>query len=66
MYLNHERAQRELITLSKGKRSHVPVSVLAEYVLNYCSPNTTPVSDPLGDSLQFLERLFALEDPRRD
>jgi hypothetical protein len=64
VYLNSEIARQELAHLSRGKRSRIPVNVLAEFVLNYCTPNATPVSDPLGDSLQFLERLFALEEPR--
>ena len=64
MYLNSEITRRELAKVSQGKRSRIPISVLAEYVLNYCTPNTTPVSDPLGDSVRFLEALYALEDPR--
>lgn len=65
MYLNSAIARKELVTVSRGKVSRVPVNVLAEYVLNYCldaAPTPTPKSH--DDSVQFLERLLSLEDPR--
>jgi hypothetical protein len=66
VYLSPVIAQKELALLSHGKRSHVPVRDLAHYVLNYCTRNGAPMPArrPADDSVQFLERLFQLEDPR--
>jgi hypothetical protein len=66
-YISPSIARSELRSLAHGKRSRIPVKILAEYVLNYCSQPaqpSTPKPRPQDDSVQFLERLYALEDPR--
>jgi hypothetical protein len=66
VYLNSEIARQELAHLSRGKRSRIPVNVLAEFLLNYCSQDAAPARavKPHDDSVRFLEALYALEDPR--
>lgn len=66
VYVNSAIAQPSLRNLARGKRSHIPVHVLAEYLLNYCTPgaSSTRAPAPQDDSLQFLDRLYALKDPR--
>jgi hypothetical protein len=62
VYLNSEIARQELAHLSRGKRSKVPVNVLAEYLLNYCAAPSP--AKPHDDSVEFCQRLYALEDMR--
>ncbi len=66
MYLDREVAQAELHTLARGKRAHLPIRVLAQYVLTYLIRDSGFTHEPSSrdDSLQFLERLYALKDPR--
>jgi len=66
MYISPSIAQSELRTLARGKRSRIPVRVLAQYVLNYCTRDAAAMPEPgiQDDSLRFLEALYRLEDPR--
>jgi hypothetical protein len=66
MYLNSDLARKELVKVSRGKASRVPIQVLAEYVLNYCSRNAAPAVSrkPADDSVRWLKALYALEDRR--
>ena len=63
MYLNSSIARRELAKVARGKGSRIPTKILAEYVLNYCMADSKlePLQD---DSVRWLKRLYALEDPR--
>ena len=62
MYLNSELARKELVKLSRGKVSRVPIAALAAYVLTYCVRGAAPNPEPgtHDDSVQFLTRLYAL------
>jgi hypothetical protein len=66
MYLSPSIARAELNALSEGRRSQIPVRLLAEYVLNYCTRGAAPNPEPgtHDDSGKFLRSLFALEDRR--
>ncbi|MBZ5532714.1 MAG: hypothetical protein LAO20_14880 [Acidobacteriia bacterium] len=61
MYLNNEIARKELAGIARGKKSRVPVPILARFVLEYC---ITPEVHAYDDSAPFLERLYSLEDTR--
>jgi hypothetical protein len=52
----------ELIKLSEGQKTRIPVSHLAHALLDYV---TEPGRKGRDTSVEFLERLFRLEDPRR-
>ena len=65
MYLNSEIALKELRKVSRGRESHVPTKMLADYVLRYClRAEITPVPKLKCDFERFAERLYRLDDPR--
>jgi len=67
MYVSPSIAHSELRRLALSKRPHIPVKILAEYVLNYCTRDAAPTPEPgvRDDSVRFLEAMYRLEDPRR-
>jgi hypothetical protein len=64
MFLDSQIALKELRRVAQSKEPHIPVSVLAEYVLNYCTRDSVP-APVRNDETRWLEALYRLEDPRR-
>lgn len=65
MFISTSIAQSELRTLARGKKSRLPINLLAGFVLNYCmAPATKPARKPHDNSVRWLKALYALEDPR--
>lgn len=56
--------KQELRRVAQHKPTSVPVAVLAALVLDAWNGTPEVPSGKRGDSLQFLERLYALRDPR--
>jgi ubiquinone/menaquinone biosynthesis C-methylase UbiE len=67
-YLSTEIVRKQLRALSGGKKSQVPIRVLAQFILDLgCgSGDLARVPEPKAhdDSVQFLTRMYALKDPR--
>jgi hypothetical protein len=64
VYVNSAIAQSSLRSLARGKKSRVPVQVLAEYVL--LSYSSTPEPGVHDGSVRFLERLYALAPQKKE
>lgn len=65
MYISTPIAHAELHTLARGKKSRLPIQVIAQFILDCGGPQSpTCAPEPQDDSVQFLKRLFALEDRR--
>jgi hypothetical protein len=66
MYLSPSIAQEELRALARGKKSRLPLNVLAQYVLDYPTRDAAPTPEPgtPDDFCAFAERLIALKDVR--
>ncbi len=59
------KMRAELRALAHGKKPRIPVDILADYILTYCAKSGGATHPrPQDDSIAFLKRLYALEDPR--
>jgi len=67
IFLSPAIVQTELVRVAQGKRSRVPIKVLAEYVARYClgdSESNESSRTHRDDSVRWLNRLYCLRDSR--
>ena len=61
------KMRADLRALVHGQQPRIPIDVLAQYTLNYCTRSASAPAAPKskGDSVEWCERLYALEDTRQ-
>ncbi len=66
MYASSAVVREQLIRLSRGRRSEIPLKVLAHYVLDYGVRAEMAPPAPVDDFVRFARRLYSLPDTREN
>jgi len=64
MYLDFEIARKELKRVAQSKEPHIPVSILAGYLLDYWTRDSVAAPPVRNDEVRWLEALYQLQDVR--